>query len=172
MLRLIGCLCILSGMLGIGQAYVYRIRAHYRQLLDGKELLYRLGNEMCYLKLPLPQLLKRLAQTMHAPYREVLTDMAKDLEAYREADVKKLWCEILQHHKKEFLLNMTEYRTLQEAGSILTHENGQMQEGAVRLYCEQISRLIEQAGKEMENRLKLCRYLSAAAGIFLILVLI
>lgn len=67
---------------------------------------------------------------------------------------------------------MTEYRTLQEAGSILTHENGQMQEGAVRLYCEQISRLIEQAGKEMENRLKLCRYLSAAAGIFLILVLI
>ncbi len=172
MLRVVGCLSILSGMLGISQVYAAGIRAHYRQLLDGKELLYRLGNEMCYLKLPLPQLLERLAQTIHAPYSGILTDLAAELEAYREADVKKLWCEILQHHKKEFLLSMTEYRTLQEAGSILTHENGQMQEGAVRLYSEQFDRLIEQAAKEMENRLKLCRYLSAAAGIFLILVLI
>ena len=91
MLRVVGCLSILSGMLGISQVYAAGIRAHYRQLLDGKELLYRLGNEMCYLKLPLPQLLERLAQTIHAPYSGILTDLAAELEAYREADVKKLW---------------------------------------------------------------------------------
>ena len=79
MLKIVGAFLVFAGALGIGNSISKRLKQHYHQLIALKELLLLMGNEMRYLKTPLPQALKRIAGQCEAPFGEVLIQTADEL---------------------------------------------------------------------------------------------
>ena len=172
MLKIAGAILVFLGAIGLGSNMNRRIRQHYHQLLELKELILLLGNEMRFLKIPLPQIMKRTAAQTSQPFSDALLHMAAEMEGYQEADAGKIWREVIQKKKSSYLLEEDEFQIFLEAGSILLHDNSYMQGEEIKLFTERISYKIQHAQEELLNRQKVCRYLSAAGGIFLILMLL
>lgn len=54
MMKFVGGLCILIGMIGYGKDYNRNIRVSYRRLILWKEYLLKMESEMVHLRKPLP----------------------------------------------------------------------------------------------------------------------
>lgn len=172
MLKIVGAIFVIAGALGIGNSISRRFKQHYHQLIASKELLLLLGNEMRYLKMPLPQALKRIAGQCEAPFDNVLIQVADELLQYLEASPGKVWKRVLQQNRTSYLLSGEEFQILLEAGNILEQSNGYMQEEEVRLFTEQIQFKLVHAEEELKTKQRISRYLCGAGGLFLILILI
>lgn len=172
MLKIAGAIFIFLGAIGCGSSINRRIRGHYHQLLELKELILMLGNEMRYLKIPLPQVMRRTSTQVKAPFSEALCAMAEEMEHYHEADAGKIWRMVLGGKRKQYLFDEEEFQLFLEAGCLLSQVNSHMQGEEVRLFTERLTYKIGRAQEELVGRQKICRYLSAAGGIFLILLLL
>ena len=172
MLKLVGAALIFAGALGIGNSISRRFKQHYHQLVASKELLLLIGNEMRYLKMPLPQALKRIAGQCGMPFENVLMQVNAELLEYLEASPGKVWRRVLQQNRNAFLLSDEEFQILMEAGQILEQSNSYMQEEEVRLFTEQVQFKLVHAEEELKTKQRISRYLCGAGGLFLILILI
>jgi stage III sporulation protein AB len=172
MLKIAGAILIFLGAVGLGSCMNRRIRQHYHELIDLKELILLMGNEMRFLKIPLPQIMKRTAKQTRQPFSDSLLLMAVEMEDYKEADAAKIWREIIAKNKKKYLLEEDEFQIFLEAGNIMLHDNSYMQGEEIKLFTERISYKIQHAQEELLNKQRVCRYLSTAGGIFLILMLL
>ncbi len=172
MVKLFGAVMVLVGAIGIGQNINTRIRRHYQQIVQLKELLLLLGNEMRYLKLPLPVVMERMAKQTKEPFSESFVQMADEMNHFRQASPMEIWQSILQKNRKKYLLSEEEFQVYLEAGVILEQGNSYAQGEEVTLFTEQVQYKMVHAQEELKNRQKVCSYLSAAAGVFLILILL
>lgn len=172
MLKLMGALLVFTGALGIGNSISRRLKQHYHQLIALKEVLFLMGNEMRYLKVPLPQALKRMAGQCEAPFGTVLTEVAEELLQYLEASPGKVWKRVLGKHRSDYLLSQEEFQIFLEAGTILEQSNSYMQEEEVRLFTEQVQFKLVHAQEELQTKQRISRYLCGAGGLFVILILI
>ncbi len=172
MLKIAGSIFIFLGAIGLGSCINRRIKQHYHQLLELKELILFLGNEMRYLKIPLPQLLKRTSGQVGRPFSDSLLRMADEMAGYQEADAGKIWKKVLTQQRGNYLFDQEEFQIFLEAGVILARGSTYMQGEDIGLFTERISYKIHHAQEELLNRQKVCRYLSAAGGAFLILILL
>lgn len=172
MLKLLGALLVFTGALGIGNSISRRLKQHYHQLIALKEVLLLMGNEMRYLKMPLPQALKRMAGQCEAPFDRVLVQVAEELLQYLEASPGKVWKRVLGQNRSAYLLSEEEFQIFLEAGSILEQSNSYMQEEEVRLFTEQVQYKLVHAQEELKTKQRISRYLCGAGGLFLILILI
>jgi stage III sporulation protein AB len=172
MLKIVGAFLVFAGALGIGNSISKRLKQHYHQLIALKELLLLMGNEMRYLKTPLPQALKRIAGQCEAPFGEVLIQTADELLKYLEASPGKVWKKVLQSNRSDYLLSEEEYQIFIEAGNILEQSNTYMQKEEVALFTEQVQFKLVHAQEELRTKQRISRYLCGAGGLFLILLLL
>lgn len=172
MLKLMGALLVFTGALGIGSSISGRLKQHYRQLIELKEVLLLMGNEMRYLKMPLPQALRRMAGQCEAPFDHVLEGWQNELLQYLEARPGKVWKRVLESNRSAFLLTEEEFQIFLEAGNILEQSDNYMQEEEVRLFTEQVQFKLVHAQEELKTKQRISRYLCGAGGLFVILLLI
>lgn len=172
MLKWVGAFFIFAGALGIGNSLSGSFRKHYHQLIALKEVLLLLGNEMRYLKMPLPQALIRIANQCEEPFGETLLLIAGELQKYLEASPSRVWKRVLEERRDIFLFTDDEYRIFMDAGVILEQSNGHMQEEEVRLFEQQVQFKLVHAQEELKTKQRISRYLCGAGGIFFILLLI
>lgn len=172
MLKGVGAVLVLVGALGIGNSISKSCKHHCRELLALKELLLLIGNEIRMVRLPLPQLCSHLAHQCEEPYAGLLEEMAGELLLYLEASPKRVWVKILQNRRKEFVLTDEEYQILIEAGSLFERLGRDVQEEEIHIFSEQVQFRYKKAEEELRTKQRVSRYLSAAGGIFLILLLI
>lgn len=171
MVKIVGAVLIFVGALGIGNSINARMRKHYREILHLKELLLLLGNEMRYLKIPLPMVMQRLAAQAKEPFSESFLQMAEEMNAYSRSSTREIWQGVLTANRKKYLLTDEEFQIFLEAGVILEQGNNYAQGDEVALFTEQIQFKMVHAQEELKAKQKVCSYLSAAGGVFLILIL-
>lgn len=172
MLRLIGAVFIFAGALGIGNSISKGCKRHCHELLALKELLLLIGNEMRMVRLPLPQLCSHLAKQCEEPYAGLLQEVSEELLLYMEASPKRVWTRILEKRRQEFVLSDEEYRIFVEAGALFERLGRGVQEEEIHIFSEQVQFCYRKAEEELRTKQRVSRYLSAAGGIFLILLLI
>lgn len=172
MLKLGGVIFILIGAWGICNSMNEKIQIHYVQLVELKELLIQLGNEMRYIRAPIPEALEVLGESVNQPFRSTCMNIAEEMKTYRQANPDVIWHEVLLKDKKKYFLKEDEFSIYLAAGNILQQNNRYMQEEEEKLYVEQLSYKIKEEQKELKEKQKICRYLSAAGAMLLILVLI
>ncbi len=172
MLKAVGAALILIGAAGVSGSINRRIKQHYKQLIRLKELLILTGNELQYLKAPLPLALKRISTRLEEPFGSTYRKISEALSSYEEASPCKVWQEILKDAREAYLLSEEEFQIFLDAGAVIEQGNGYMQGEEVKLYAEQVNFRIVHAREELETKQRLCRYLCGAGGLFLILILV
>ena len=172
MLKVLGAVLVFAGALGIGSSIGKSCRLHCKELLALKELLILIGNEMRIRKLPLPQMCKRLANQCEEPYAGCLKEVSEQLLLYLEASPKRVWKGVLEKRRKDFLLSDEEYQIFLDAGALFERLGRGLQEEEIQIFTEQVQFRYTKAQEELQTRQRVSRYLSAAGGIFLILLLI
>ena len=84
----------------------------------------------------------------------------------------EIWKEELLHMTGNVPLREEDVRSLLELGENLGYADRVMQERTITFYLERTEASMEMMKKEMDTRMKLYRSLGAAAGLFLIVVLL
>ncbi len=172
MLKVMGAVLILIGAIGAAGSINRRMRQHYKQLIRLKELLILTGNELKYLKAPLPLALKKISLRLEEPFKSTYRRISEELSSYEEASPYKVWQGILRDKRAEYLLSEEEFQIFLDAGTVIEQGNGYMQGEEVKLFTEQVNFRIVHAREELETKQRLCRYLCGAGGLFLILILV
>ena len=172
MLKLAGAGFIMIGSLGLGNYLCKGIKKNYQELLDFRETLAMLGNEIRILKVPVSEALQKVADQIQTVYSPVLKGIAERLQEYCEPNPCSVWKQEFMEKKQMFHLTKEELKVVISAGELLLHDEYEMQGEKVRLIQERISTQIAMLEEDMKKKQKVYRYLSCAGGIYLILLMI
>ena len=169
-MKLVGVLLILFGAVGVGRQNNANIRAHYRQLIHWKECILRLEQGIS-LKHPLPELLRQMKQEAE-PFGSFFAQLVIEMEKYEYESPFDIWTMVTNERVKSFHFTIEEQQLFYNCGRILEMGSRDMAAKEVGLLAGQIDFYIKKEQEELANKLKVNMYLSASAGIFLILLLI
>lgn len=171
-LKLTGVGLVLIAAVGLIFVKEAELSAHRRQLEEFERLLAFFRNEICRLRLPLPQVLTHGGRQLDAPYQALCASVCHLLMLQQDADVPKLWREQLLVHKKQFLLDADEYRLLEDAGALFRMDNIELKESLFDVYQERVHGMIQSYADGLAQRRRLNRYGTLLLGVFLIIFLI
>lgn len=172
MMKFIGGLCILIGMIGYGKDYNRNIRVSYRRLILWKEYLLKMESEMVHLRKPLPEILLALSVSAERPFGTFFEIVYEKLIRYECTSPHVIWRETAADMAKEFGWNHEEKILFLECGIVLEQGEEGMLVKETEVLVSQIEFHIERAQKELTDKLKVSMYLCTTAGIFLVLLLI
>ncbi len=171
-LKLTGVGLILMAAVGLIFVKESELSAHRRQLEGFERMLALFYNEICRLRLPLPQVFAHGSERLDVPYQTLCAAVGRVLALQQDADVPRLWREQLSAHRKLFLLDADEYRQLEEAGVVFCMDNVELKESLFLVYQERVHGLLQSYEDSLSQRRRLNRYGTFLAGIFLIIFLI
>lgn len=171
-LKLTGIGSVLIAAVGLIFVKESELSAHRRQLEGFERLLALFYNEICRLRLPLPQVLAHGSEQLDAPYQMLCAAVGRELARQQEADVPKLWREQLTVHRKQLLLGADEYRLLADVSELLRMDHIGYKESLFDVYQERLHGMLQSYTDSLTQRRRLNRYGTFLAGIFLIIFLI
>lgn len=172
MLKLLGCVLIMTGVSGFGLSISCQMRKHLEQLIAFQEILYALTCEMKHFKKPLAEAFDTVAENREGGYRTVLKSVAVRLREFENAKGSKIWEESFRQEKEAFLFTKEELDIILRTGHFLDAPDVETQRRDLEIYESQIEHKIEEIQGEIKEKRKIYMYGSVLGGIFLIILLI
>lgn len=170
MLKLLGMFFIVIGAGGLGKYLCGYLKVHLEQLILCREIFAQMDAGREYLRLPYAQLLRRTAKGKEKLFREMLSEVADEMEKNKEADAGMLWEKTLKKRSKQLLLKEEEKDLLLALARSLTLEGNHTQ--VAKIYFIQLEDKITQAMEEKKEKQKLYGTVSVLGGIFLVILLL
>lgn len=170
--RLLGALCVMVSCMLAGCAAEHRMKRRWHLLKEMQEILAFLEKEMTYHRAPLPEALRSAAWKCSGELARALVLTAEKIESRNGQAFALLWEESLADCIPEGLLSAEELCLLRETAAALCNADTVTQRALLEKYADRfrmMSRDVEEACREKGG---LYRKLAAAAGIFLVVVLI
>ncbi|MDD6037478.1 MAG: stage III sporulation protein AB [bacterium] len=172
MIKIFGVIFIVLATAGIMLAKEEDLQNHRRQLEQMALFLSLLQNEICNLRHPLPKVLSHLATQLEEPYQSLCTQMQQELEKQNQADVGRIWRQLLTRTKGQFVLSLEEYVLLLELGGLFVCNQVELFDECYMGYRERLQLLMRQFYEGYPRRRKINRYTTVIGGIFVILILL
>lgn len=172
MMKFLGVLFIILATTGMILAKEEELQKHRRQLEQMSLLLSLLQNEICNLKHPIPKALSHLKTQLEEPYRSLCTKMQTELEKQTQADVGKIWRQLITRSKGQFVLSMEEYALLLELGGLFVCNQVELFDECYTGYRKRLQLLIRLFYEGYPRRRKINRYTTVIGGIFVIIILL
>jgi len=172
MLKVIGSICVLMASIGGCMLCMTRLKEHERQLLEIKEVLVTLENQMEYVRLPLQDLLLELTKKTKEPFSKTIFEFLRYLEKNQTEDVSVLWKEILQEQKESYFLNREEFEILLDIGRLLEPMDSKSQIASIQLYKSRIDEKIQKMWEERGNKQKVYQSICLMGGLIVIIILL
>ncbi len=170
--KLLGACCVMASALLAGLALEQRLRCRWQLMREMRDVLAFLEKEMTHRRTPMEEAFRRAAADCHTRLGQVLTRAAKEVEARGGRPFAAIWREAVDGCLADGGLTEEELRELYDVPAALSNADTVMQQTCMER-CRQ--RFEELAGEEAEifrEKSGLCRRLAAAAGIFLVLLLL
>lgn len=172
MLRLFGCVLIITATTAIGYEAGLEQQLYLDNLQVIRQILYMLKSEIRYTKAPLSEAFFQIGKKIEPPYNVWLLELAKKLEARSGTAFLKLWTSAIDTHLKETKLKREDIRELKSFGRYLGYLDEEMQLGNIEIYRERLEHKIIKLREGIMTKRKLCNCLGAMGGIFLVIILI
>lgn len=170
--KILGCICILTGTCAYGYCTGLDYKRHIGQLEYIDRLIWQIKGEISYTKAPLNEVFKRISRRVDDPYKSWLETLAKEMEKNQGRSFDELFREITRSNLKELLLDEEEKSQLENLGSQMSFMDIRMQEQALVWYAKQLEERRDRLLEGLSQRQRLANCLGAAAGIFLVILVI
>ena len=171
-IRMTGCTLIGIASYLVGALLEQRLKQKWLFVKEMKELLEFLEKEITYRRSPAETALETAAGNCHTCLRELLLTVADKIRERNGMDFQAIWEEQVHLMVPEGMLLQEEYETVCEAASAMCQTDTVMQRRLIETQQSRFAQLCDQAQQTCQEKSRLYRRLSTAAGVFLIIVLI
>lgn len=171
-LRGIGMLCILSAALWAGRELELRLKRHWLVLEDIVGGLRLLENEMLRHRSTLREALDVTAGRSRTAFGALLMDAQDGISVSGAGPFSDIWKQAAAKSRLQELLGESEYAELLALSQVLCSADPMQQQILFQRYEEWFQSMSREAEQRYREQGALYRKLAAAAGIFLVLLLI
>lgn len=175
--KLAGCLLVLSGSGGLGWYFSYLWKVQLKNLMDLRRMVFMLKGEILYANAPLQEAFSHVGKKAGAgaQLKEFFIWVAEQMGERRGEPFSLIWSEAVaelgQGDWEALLISQEDRQALDEFGSNLGYLDSSMQERTILLYLERLDERIEYLREHKRERCRLYGSLGILAGMFLVLLL-
>lgn len=170
--KLIGMILILLSSMLIGAAAGERAKSRIRLLESLRRLLVILRGELKYSIPVLSELLLYISEYGEDVWKDYFHDIGEMLErGDYSGNIDDIWCEYACAGHIDRLLYEEDYNSLVRFGRDMTDMDIDTLINRVDMYIRDLDRRISSLNSDIANRVRLCRMLGAAGGVFMIILI-
>ena len=170
-LKFVGCICIFSSSLLIGNTMEKKLKQRYLFFREMTAALSCLEKEMIHYRLILPQALEKASSCCRAGPEKLFAYASTHFSKYG-GSFQKLWQEAIRQCVPPALFSEEELCLFLEISGALCSSDAVLQKTRFDAYRTQFEQLENDAKEIWKEKSTLYRKLSAAAGVFFILLLL
>ena len=170
-LKFVGCICIFSSSLLIGNTMEKKLKQRYLFFREMTAALSCLEKEMIHYRLILPQALEKASSCCRAGPEKLFAYASTHFSKYG-GSFQKLWQEAIRQCVPPALFSEEELCLFLEISGALCSSDAVLQKTRFDAYRTQFEQLENDAKEIWKDKSTLYRKLSAAAGVFFILLLL
>ena len=171
-IRLVGILCIMAASLLAGAGIEGRMRKRWQLLQEMQETLAFLEKEMIYHRSPVQEAFQSAAPRCATELGQVLLWAAEQIEKREGRPFPEIWGEALARCIPGTLLQEEEFCVLKETAAALCNTDTVMQRTLMEKYADRFLAMSRKEAEICREKGGLYRRLAAAAGVFLVILLI
>lgn len=170
--KIIGALCILAASFLLGMELDRNFRRRPAFLREMYELLTFLEKEMTFHRAPVPEALRGAARQYTTELSQVLLETAKRAGSREGGTFAEIWRESAGTGIPAGLLSEEELLVFLETSEALCSTDTVMQRTLLQKYAARFETLYREEAETCREKCLLVRRLSAAAGVFLVILLL
>lgn len=172
MLKIVGAVCIMLACIGYAGGLLGRIRRRRDVLKSCMELTELLAGEIRYDRVPIAAALVNIRRKTDAGISCVLERIADGLQTGDHANLEDLWNQSFADAGSTLFLTEEEMGEVQDIGKNLGFLDSEAQVNHLMGCRDRLKKNLDKTQQELDEKRRLYRSLSLAAGIFVILILI
>lgn len=170
MLKLLGAALLLSGCAGFGWSGVRNLELRVKTLRSMSAALELIGCELDFRAPPVRELFERLAVETEQPAASFFRACAEEMSVGEGRPLSELWRKCVKERLTS--LKQAEAACLISVGAVLGRYDAQSQRRALNRAREQLDGYLSGAMQERRQKGRVYGALSAAAGVFLVVLLL
>lgn len=171
MLKLLGCIMIFLGCLGLGFWYRGQFGGRIRALRMLGGILELLASQVRYGRATLPECCRHVAAQLDMPFNRAFRCVAEKMQENTGASFATVFREHMEKPLKELPLTLEDRETFLQFASETGYLDGQMQLRALEQSKELMSGTVERLERENADKSRVAVGLGVMGGFLLILVL-
>lgn len=172
MLKLAGCLCILSGCIGWGINRIREEKKRIRHLQELIRIIRRIQGEISYGKHTLPEICLILAEYCHAPFSDCFRAIYERVDREDDSCLEQIWIQEIEQCMQTVFLQEEEREILRSLPQNLGLQEEKYQAESIGQSMDLLNRKCRQAEDAYENKSRMIFSLSILTGIFLVILLL
>lgn len=172
MLKIAGCIMILTASIGLAWNIQAELKQHQNRLLELRSLFTEIFWEMTYSLQPLELVLLYQIETKDECLAGILKEIGERLmkkEAKCGADI---WREVFAERRRELGLKAEENELVGEAGRAFFGKSMEENQKVLSLYQDRLDFLIETERNERKEKQKVYQTVCIMSGLILIILLV
>ena len=166
MLKIIGCIFIVTATTGIGFTKSKDMQNHLNTLEELKKLFCLLRSELQYTHAPFTEVFGKISTKTSTPYREWLFQLSQRLKNKTRASFWEIWCLSITEDLNQTYLKEDELQELKNIGKNMEYTE------SLSLFIEQLEYRIKNTREAYRSKRKLCQSMGIMGGIFLVILLL
>ncbi len=171
-MKLAGMFCVMAACALTGIALERRLKKRWQLFREMRETLVFLEKEMTYHRSPIHEAFRAAAGRCATELGDVLLETAGQIERRSGQTFREMWSEALMRQLPSGLLAQDELHLFGETAAALCNTDVVMQKTLLEKYADRFRLMSEAEAEACREKGGLYRRLSAAAGIFLVILLI
>ena len=172
MLKIAGSVLVVLACMGYASGLLAQIVRRRDMLKSCLEMTELLSGEIRYERVPMAEALYRIRTRLNGVLSELLAEIADRLEHGECSTMEELWEACFRQSELCHILTGEELREVIDVGKNLGFLDSDVQVGHLAGCRERLNKYLEKVQTELEEKRRLYRSLSLAAGIFVILILL
>lgn len=172
MVRIIGCILMITGCSAIGFWKAECMRRRLQEMHELKRYVLFMKGEICCRNRTLPETFLELGKKAKGIWKQFFCNMGKCLERMEEGTLAEIWKMQMEQHLSSSYLKEREKKEWLTLGENLGYLDMEMQLHMLEIFQVHLSESMEEEREEVKNQSKLSRILGVMSGIFLTVLLI
>lgn len=172
MLKMAGCVMILTASIGLAWNIQVELKQHQLRLLELRRLFTEIFWEMTYSMQPVEMVLLYQTETKDVCLADILKEIGERLKKKEAKCGPDIWKEVFEERKGELGLRTEERELAEEAGRAFFGKSMEENQKVLSLYQDRLDFLIEAERKERKEKQKVYQTVCIMSGLILIILLV
>ncbi len=172
MLKLLGCIIIISASLGFAFCIRQDMKNHLCLLYELRKLLTDIFYEEQYSLQPVEHILRYSVRSSDERLNEIMRRIGEGLLRKEAGSGEEIWKAVFREHRKKLGLREDEADIIENVGSACFGKCMEENQKVLSLYLERLNFLIETERTERREKQKVYQTVSIMCGLILIILLI
>ena len=171
-LKLIGCILILSTSTAAGFLYSDSFKNRVSQLNEIQRCLHQLQNEILYTYTPLTESFFNVANKSKYPVRYIFEQASDSLITNKANSVYEAMKDAIDNNINKINIKKEDYEIILDLSKSLGESDINGQKSVFNLTIDNIKKQINEADEIMKKNVKLFRYLGFTMGAMLVILIV